>query len=496
MLAAAVAVPLIMAWNAASAAQQGPSKPAAHPADTKQNPTILPAQSDPAPAPPVLRHDATLFQALGVSLRLPEKALIETSAIGSARQAVLVRDPEQTWRITVEERASRDTKLTASAVAADMLKEIREAQTRVERDATGRTSAVGSKVDLLGEPREAQIGGRPASRFAVQAPTVDRAAIATAYAVALREPGRFVVFTASCLPAELARTTAVFDAILDAATFPDAANSIADRSAAIAAGDDLVARLTHEQVEAALPRAPIWLRIYRPAPSGAPADATEVAYQKVEIRTGTRADLDPRRAPTKDADEPGYIVRSVARYVEQSRVVDSESVAFANLLGGVGVEKDAEAWTIRMGIKEKKDVSMWTETGARQGNRLSVRVVPPAAAPTEKQWLAPDKAYMPQVLAHLLPRILARTATPMTYAFYAYNSGAGDVALRRESLEPGAAGGWILRTRMGEGAAERVTYLDDKGDLIRTEMGDGTVIEPIDVDRLQTLWKSKGLPTD
>lgn len=477
-------------------------QPATHPTSQQGGSNPNKDQSNPSNTPEqgiMLRSEPTSFQALGVSLRLPLEALIETTALGASRQSVGIQPPDKSWHLSVEERVSRDRTLTPGSVAAEMIKELRDSRSRVETDASGRQKVVGSKVELLGEPREALVGGRAAARFVVQSPRADDTTLATAYAIVAREPGRFLVFTLSCLPPELARASRAFDAILGGAAFPDATDVLANRATSVTAGDDFLANLTRERIDAALPEGARWYRIYRPAPTGAPGDAVEIAYQKLEIRRGARADLDPRRAPARAGEAPeadGYIVRSVARYVEKDRVVDSESVFFANLLGGVGEARDEEAWTIRMGIKEKKDTSIWTETGARQGNRLSVRVAPPAAAPTEKQWLAPDKAYLSQVLTHMLPRLLARSATPMTYSFYAYNSSAGDVSLRRESIEPGSAGGWVLRTRMGEGVAERVSYLDDRGELIRTEMGDGTIVEPIEVARLQALWKSKGLPTD
>lgn len=447
----------------------------------------------------MLRSEPTRFPGLGISIRLPDLALIETATMG-ATQTINVRAPDASWSLAIEEHVVRDSRMTAAQVSAQVIRDLQASRTAIAADDSGRP-LIGSQAIILDQRNDARIGGREAAKFYARVPRADGEKIALGHAVVAREPGRFLALSLRTTPDELDRARRVFDAVIETVVFPDAADVAADRAAAVRAGNEFLARLAQQDFDAALPREARWFRIYRPASTGAPGDATEVAYQRVEVKRGTRAEIAARRAPDEPepAGETGYIARVVARYVEPGRVVDIDSAFFASVSGlaGVGEQTDEEAWSVRMGIREGADSSVWTETGARQGNRLTVRITAPGAPPTEKQWLAPERGYIAQTLTHLLPRLLARQALPIACGFYAYTSTAQEVTLRRESLEPApSGGGWVLRTRIGEGVAERITLLSREGDILRIETGDGTIVEPVQIEALQKLWKSKGLPTD
>lgn len=472
---------------------KGPAKAAADPA--------LPLTPPPLPDGVTLVPDPVRLEALGLTIRPPLGGLAQSTSVGTARQSLVIRPPDSAWAMEISDRITRDKALTPGALADDLLRDLMKSRERGVRDDKGAIKVTGSAVELIDRKPSVLIGGAPASVFYVATSTADSNRIVTGYAVARSEPGRFVICMLTCLPGELDKARAIYENVLASIEFRNALDAAADRAAGARAGADLLASLTREDYEAMLPRTPQYYRLYRVAPGGTPADATEVAYQLVDIRAGMRGELDPRKPKDsfKASDrDPGFIARVVARYVEGERTIDTEATFFATLAGG---EADEEVWTNRMLIRDKKDTSTWTQKGARVGNRLTVQTQGAGASDAEKQWLTPDKAFLSQVQVHLLPRMLARAAKPLIFGFYAFNSGSGaqsgDVTLRRETLEPAPGGeGWVLRTRVGEGVAERATTLAADGSILRVETSDGLVMEPIDADSLQRLWRSKGLPTN
>ncbi len=457
------------------------------------------AQSSTTPpdSPPAVQmHPQPVeFPGLGVTLSLPVDALLETTKAGPA-ETITLRPTDSTWLITIEERRSRDNNLTAEMVASELISGLQSARVQTTVGPNNRPSTAESAVAVLNREDGLAIGGAAASRFTARSPgekhpLIDRCTVFRA------EPGRFVLMRLQCLEPELTKANAVYDAIAGSAVFRDPLAAATDRAAAVATGQGFLDSLTTASYDAAITEESDWRRLYRPAPSGLPQDAQEVAYQMVEIRRGSRGELTPERPQsrwTETDQQPGYIVRVVARYIDGARLVDSESIFFATLTLDA---RDEEAWTVRLRIREGNQDGVWTETGARFDDRLSVRVQAPGAQPAETTWRIPDKSYLTQVESFMLPRLLAQAQTPLAFAFYCYNSTTGKLELRRDTLETagGAGEGWILRTRIAEGMAERETVLTEDGHIIRATTGDGVALEPIDIDRLHAIWKSKGLPT-
>ena len=470
-----------------SPAQKSPAK--AKPAPKSMGKSPVKAATEPALplTPPPLPEGVTLvpepvrLETLGLTIRPPLGALAQSTSVGTARQSLVIRPPDSAWAMEISDRITRDQALTPGALADDLLRDLMKSRERGVRDDKGAIKVTGSAVELIDRKPSVLIGGAPASVFYVATSTADSSRIVTGYTVARSEPGRFVICMLTCLPGELNKARAIYENVLATAEFRDALDAATDRAAAARAGADLLASLTRDDYEAMAPKSPQYYRLYRVSPGGAPADSTEVAYQLVDIRPGMRGELDPRKPKasfTATDKDPGFIARVAARYVEGERIIDTEATFFATLSGG---EADEEVWTNRMLLRDKKDTSTWTQKGARVGNRLTVQTQGAGASDAEKQWLTPDKAFLSQVQVYLLPRMLARAAKPLIFGFYAFNAGSGaqsgDVTLRRETLEPAPGGeGWVLRTRVGEGVAERTTRLAADGSIIRAETADGVIM--------------------
>lgn len=457
-----------------------------------------PGPASPAPAPTTLHADPVQFAGLGLTIRLPEGVIVETTALGTPGEVITIYPPDSTWRVKIEGRASRDRTLAPNAVIDEIAAGLMATQGMARVDPrSGRRSAAGTGVKILDRQDALAIGPTAGARLYAEVPAADDTVVTHGYTALRSEPGRFLIATLHCLPPEFERAKAVYEACLLTATFPDPIEVGAERAAGLLAADNLLATLSYEDYVAALPGAPEWRRLYRPAPTGSSQDAQEVAYQRVEMREGKRGELNagrPRSSWTAADEDDGLIVRVAARFVEGERLVDSESVYFARV--GMAA-RDEEAWTVRMRIRQGTNDAVWTETGARLGDRLTVRVQPQGDQPIEKTWTVPERGYISQAQVHLLPRVLAGSGAPLVFAFYAYNSSSGKIELRREVLEPAPSedAGWTLKTRIGEGSGERTATLTLDGGLVRLTTADGVVMEPIEVESLQRLWKSKNLPT-
>src|SRR5690606_29377970 len=179
---------------------------------------------------------------------------------------------------------------------------------------------------------------------------------------------------------------------------------------------------------AALPEEPVrWLRTVAPSPTSADG-LREIGYQRVEMRTGKRGELNPQKPSSRWSQtelEDGILVKIEARAVlgppenPAAQVVDSQSI-FWMKLDEQG--RGEEAWSMRMILKERGEESLYTEVGARLGDQLTVTVNAPGLPPAEKRWRIPDAGYLSQVETHLLPRLLARADAQVDVAFYAYSS--------------------------------------------------------------------------
>jgi len=284
----------------------------------------------------------------------------------------------------------------------------------------------------------------------------------------------------------------------------------------VKAGNTFLSTLPASEYFGALPDEPVrWYRTVAPDPSQSDG-VREVGYQRVEMRTGKRGELNPQKPSSRWTAlelEDGVLVKIDARAVlgtptnPAAQVVDSQAIYWMKL-GETG--RGEESWSMRMILKERGEESLYTEVGARLGDQLTVTVNAPGKPPVEKRWRVPDQGYIALAETHLLPRLLARAQHQAPMAFYAYSSALNEMKLRSEQLthvadDASAAGSgekppqnaaWRLATEITEGAAPRVYFLDESGDLLRGQMPDGSIIAPTTPDAVRAAWKRKGLPTN
>jgi hypothetical protein len=267
------------------------------------------------------------------------------------------------------------------------------------------------------------------------------------------------------------------------------------RVAAVRAGVELFERTSADEMASLVASfGQRFERLFTPAVTGADSDATEHGYRRVKAWVGKRGDLTPGRAPStysKPDQQDGYIVQIDALLLESDMRVDTQAICFLSL------DRSEEAWTIRMAVRDGTQTSRWTETGARRGTSMAVTTQPERGEPQVIKPLLQTEGYLSMVESHLLGSLLARAGIESTFGFYAYQSSAGTVKLRMDSVEKTTLGGPIrVLSRLSDDAESQVATYTAGGEMLRIEQTDGRVWEPVSLEELVSLWKSKGLPLD
>jgi hypothetical protein len=456
-----------------------------------------------------LQQNRSNFPALGVSVRLPENAVLQSSEIGTDRQSLSIFARDGRWSIRILDRRARDVALTPDEVAVDLIQELRATRQQID-PSTGRVGA-GVSIDP-GEP-DLTIGQSPAAQFYAGFLSNTNQPVITGYTIALIEPGRFVIFQLDTTAQHAGVALDVYERVLHSVEMRNPADLAASRASAIKTGHAFINSLAASEYLAALPEDPIrWTRTVAPDPAQ-PDGMREVGYQRVEMRTGKRGELNPQkpssRWSTSELDD-GLLVKIEARAVlgtptnPTAQIVDSQAIYWMKL---DATGRGEESWSMRMILKERGEESMYTEVGARLGNQLTVTVNAPGTPPVEKRWRIPDEGYIAQAETHLLPLLMARAGNQADMAFYAYSSALNELKLRREQLtsvrddetgenRPPRNAAWRLRTEVTEGAAPRIYFLSDTGEFVRGQLPDGSIIAPTRPEELRAVWQRKGLPTN
>lgn len=385
------------------------------------------------------------------------------------------------------------------------------------------------------EPVSVRIAGNPAPgvRLYVQEQILAGRELAirgyTIFPTAEQSPEALIVFELTAPVETLAHSQRAYELTVASATFEDPRRVTDARRTAILTGAALLRNLPREQLEALLDDQQRWFRLSRPAPGRAPADATEVGYRGIRFWRGRQSELQGpsgKLAPPTPDNPDGYLAEIVARIVTRDpsgrpRVVDTQGIYFLT------PDRATEAWTIRTAASSPEGTArepdpganpaaarpgvrpatkaggplVFTETGVRSGRTLSVSISGPVSGRQDPNRVVrpviDSDGYLSQFEALLLPRVLATIGAELDLAFYAYRTDAQMVSLRRDSFraDQAAPGLFTLRTTLRDEMAPQTSYLRADGSLIRTELPDGTVWEPIELPALKRLWTDKGLPT-
>jgi len=437
------------------------------------------------------------LESAGLSMFLPVDATAQSTTIGEAA-TVQVIPATSTWLINIQTPRSSNPETTPAQVADQVVtqhfKNAGEIFDVKPGEAPDPSKIVAVKGNLI-EPRKAvSVNGQSAERVYFAVPgAAGGPAVVRGLTVFKTTANKFVTFELVTTEPQFAAARRIYETVVATATFEDSTALSSDRAGVIMAGTKVIEGLRPEAYEAVLAAQPErWERLYKPAPGGADADATEIGYRRIRTHVGTRAELVGAGGGRVGDRQEGYIVQMDARILDRGLTYDSNSVFF------MSPDRNDEAWTIRNAIRKDRTVDQFNETGARSGVNMSVKVDGTGRAEQLFRPTFQREGYLSRVEAWLLPQLLIRAGVEANFGFYSFQSDAGLVRLRRDSLDqlPDRPGVWQLTTKLGEDKPAQVGYFNEKGEHIRTEMHDGSVWEPVTIEKLGRLWKSKGLPMD
>lgn len=466
-------------------------------------PRSQPAQR-PAPGPKPLAGaiefapNPFALDAVGLSMRLPLNAGAQTTSLGS-RASVQVSPSDNTWLVNIQTPQTTNPAVTsaetANSIAIQVMKGAGETY-----DAKDPTKLIGVAGKVLEPCHDVNVNGLVASRLYVAIPNQDGSNSVRGYTVFKTTATQFVTFELLVSEAGFAKARLVYESMVATAEFRDPNSINNERAAAIGSTLKVLENLDEKSMRELVAAQPErWERMYHTTPSGSPKDAIEMGYRRIRLSLGNRESVG---GEIKGGEE-GVVVHLDARYLpdarpdigkqESRRIVDSQSTYF------VSFDRRTEVWNIRMAIREGKQIATSTEVGARDGKSMTVQIDAPGRPKQTIKPLLQGEGYLSRVESLLLPQILIRSGVETSFGSYAYRSEGSAVQLRRDTLEQPSdrPGLYRLTTRFAEDKDKStVSIYNEKGMLIRTELPDGTIAEPISFEQLLNLWKSKHLATD
>jgi hypothetical protein len=475
----------------------------------------IPAEAQNRPASPREATVATIelsdepfrLESVGLTLYLPVGALAQTSRAGeNASVQIMPGDANPTWLVNLQTPQSTNIQRTAPDVAEEVLNQLLASvgviDRQVGRDGTITERLVSTSGTVIEPVRPLELAGvapearRPGARFYVRLPRGEReTAVVRGYTIFQTGPGRFVTFDLVTTEPDFARSRRAYETVVATSRFEDITAAAAARGEAVQAGTEFFARLSSSDYEAVFARlSDQWFRLARQPAGTSDRDAQEIAYRRVRAWKGFRGEIDPRRGRnswTSGDRQEGYLLRVDARFLQEGRTIDSIGIYF------MSPDRREEAWSLQMAIREpnRRQPATWTETGARSGRSMSITTTGTAQENVAATPHIPDRGYITQLEAFLLPHLMVHAEAAGEYGFYAYQSEQNNVRLRRDTLTR-TGNTWTLVSRHNEDREPLESTFNEDGGLVRTQLPDGTLWMPTTLERLADLWRSKGLPME
>lgn len=480
----------------AAAAQPAKPTPPKSPAASPGSGTPPTSTTPVKPGDFVLLADEPFrLDSVGLVMGIPRDAAAQTSQVGD-RAVVQITPREGSWKINIQTPKANDEAATPQQAAETLAREIAGSST-ISHPAD--VNQKYSMVEFIDRQPTFSIEGcsTPGTRFYAAIRRDNAPRLVKGYTIFKPGKNQFVIFELVSPETELAAARKAYETCIATARFQDVSALEAGRREAVRAGIELMKRWTPNELAAAMPTGDRWFRIYRPAVSGADADAEELGYFGVKFWKGRRSEVSGQGGVAVVGDNPdGLLCEIKARlYQRQSgglQVTDSVAVYFQT------PDRQQETWTIKTAVRGAGATGgTWIESGARSGSSLSVEVRPPGKPARVINPVVPPEGYITQLETFLLPRLLVRAQQEGDFGFYGYRSETSTVSLRRASLSApkGASGAWTVATRLREEDTPSRELFNELGEALRAERMGGAVDEPMELGQLVKLLGSKGLPT-
>lgn len=438
---------------------------------------------------------------LGLKIHVPLGSIVESTRVGERATTRITPEPVGldgvAWIIDIQP-VDEPSQTTTIAELADR---ITQRLIEVGGAPSGQAPRPESAPRVLLREKQLRLPGGSAERFYISFPQGQYVRGTTIFQISST---RFAAFSLFAQESAFADARLIYEALVSSATFEDAQAADIARAAAVKLGLGVLHQLTESDYTTILSRnSERWERFHIPAPTGADADSEELGYRRISAWEGRRGEVNvglPRSRWSAADEQRGYLVRIESRLIERQRT-DTQRVINTVIYDTVATyfmtpDGSEESWLIRLARRDGGQVSEWEELGARTDTSMNVKTSGVAKTPTVVKPIFESEGYISQVQAFLLPQLLVKAGIVGDFAFYTYRSADNKVVLRRDTLERPASNPelWLLRSKATEDAPEQQWLFAEDGSLIRSVLQDGRVWEPITLDRLANLWRSKGLP--
>ena len=473
-----------------------------------QPPTGTPPKpaKQPSPSAVQLAEEVYHVDEVGLSMRLPADTMVEATRIGD-RVTRQVAPSDATWIMNIQTPKTKNPEATIQQAMDDTVALIQGSVGVMDPD---QKVVLETQAKIIDRVSNLKINGTAAERVYISVPRENSDRLVKGYTIFKASPTQFVVFELLVAESQFQKARPLYETSVGTAVFEGSEGESAARAAAIKSGAAFLATVTPDDYAAASGDGKeLWQRLYRPAPSGSPADAEELGYRGVKFWKGKRGEIDPSRPKStwsKTDQEDGWLVQVRGRLViDKARVADTIGIYFMT------PDRSEEAWSVRTAVRrrdgkpdpnakdrEKAQEITAMETGARTGKELEILVKESGMAAERIKPFFQEEGYLSQFETFLLHRLLVAKRIQTEVGFYAYQSRTRKVSMRRDdvSREPGTRGAWEIKTSYFDDTASQSSLYNERGELISAELGDGRVWEPVNPELLMHLWQQKGLPVD
>ena len=439
--------------------------------------------ADPKPTTTEFEPDPIRIDALDLSILLPVDSVSETTSFGS-NTSVGVGFPNKIGVMIIKEQRTTNKDLTLEQVTQSIIKQL-------TRFGTSKTGTV------IEHEKNLKIKLWEGQRFYVRIPgTNGKPDSVRGMTIFQSQPQRFIIFDLTTLYRDFDRCRVMYEATVGTMDLGNPTDEDVRRAAAIKSMIEFLDRRSFEEIQDVTTGRSTdrWERLYLPAATGDDMDATEYGYRRTRSWTGYKGDLSdkPKSKWTADDRTLGYLVQIDAMALEEDLRVDTRATFYTS------IDSEEESWTIKMSLRQGTEQSTSTITGARSKNNLVILTDSSETGSVKTTPLIQGEGYISQALSYLLSPMLAQYADPGDYASYAYNSASSAITLRWELVEHPEESPELVRitTKSSPDTPPTVSLYNGNGDLLRVRLSNGRIWEPIELDRLLSLWQKKGLPLD
>ncbi len=368
------------------------------------------------------------------------------------------------------------------------------------------------------KPRQERIANRPAIRMYFDVTEDDGTEWLYGQAIVMLEPFAAAVIKVNAPRHAAEEGRAAFEDVLDSLHVPFAEELDEIRGRLIEAGEAWLQTLTPEDLRRALPAE----QFYRLREGD-----RDLGY----IRLGSTSD--PAVLEREGYESQGTLVRQFRREYLDTLAVDTVQEIFASDDGL------REVWSLKSTVRpggpapstrglprqnQSTPTMTWAQTGVRGDQEMAGRSVnaitvitesPPASDAAEqiqkherflgrrtpldlkgqpqiKEWQAPEKAYLPQIMLSVFPAMLP--AEDVEYAFTAYHPATGEPALRTVRVIVQPDGHRLVIDRPTPRSSPLRHLIDAEGNLVYTQFANGILLQPATPGEIARAWGTT-LPT-